>query len=170
MNRSYFIDRETLTKTFGNPAMVAAFEDLQNTVARTESVATANVEATGKLSDAAFVTLSPNAELPNERVLALGEGLRFVLAPGGVTIVSDAPLVEGGYRVRMTVAGDSDLALPLTGILATRDNVETLTHKTLASPALAGIANYADDAAAASGGVPVGGVYRTGSALKMRVS
>ena len=29
---------------------------------------------------------------------------------------------------------------------------------------------YADDATAAAGGVPVGGIYRTGSALKVRVS
>lgn len=33
-----------------------------------------------------------------------------------------------------------------------------------------GIANYADDAAAAAGGVPVLGLYRTGSALKIRVA
>jgi hypothetical protein len=32
------------------------------------------------------------------------------------------------------------------------------------------LANYADDTAAASGGVAVGGFYRTGSAVKVRVS
>jgi diacylglycerol kinase family enzyme len=32
------------------------------------------------------------------------------------------------------------------------------------------VVDYADDAAAAAGGVPVTGVYRTGSALKIRVS
>lgn len=32
------------------------------------------------------------------------------------------------------------------------------------------IPNYADDAAAAVGGVPVGGLYRTGSILKVRVT
>jgi len=35
---------------------------------------------------------------------------------------------------------------------------------------LPALGNYVDDAAAATGGVPVGGVYRTGSALKIRVS
>lgn len=30
--------------------------------------------------------------------------------------------------------------------------------------------DYADDTAAASGGVPVGGTYRTGSVVKVRVS
>jgi hypothetical protein len=33
-----------------------------------------------------------------------------------------------------------------------------------------GLGDYADDAAAATGGVPVNGVYRTGSVLKIRVS
>jgi hypothetical protein len=33
---------------------------------------------------------------------------------------------------------------------------------------LAAIGNYADDTAAAAGGVPLNGVYRTGSALKIR--
>ena len=36
--------------------------------------------------------------------------------------------------------------------------------------ALASVGNYADDAAAAVGSVPVGGVYRTGSALKIRAA
>jgi hypothetical protein len=35
---------------------------------------------------------------------------------------------------------------------------------------LALIGNFADDAAAAAGSVPVGGIYRTGSVLKIRVT
>lgn len=34
----------------------------------------------------------------------------------------------------------------------------------------AGAADYPNDAAAAAGGVPIGGVYRTGSAIKVRVA
>lgn len=33
-----------------------------------------------------------------------------------------------------------------------------------------GLGDYADDSAAASGGVPVGGLYRTGSQVMVRVS
>jgi len=33
-----------------------------------------------------------------------------------------------------------------------------------------GLPNYADDAAAATGGIPVGGLYRTSSAVKVRVA
>lgn len=32
------------------------------------------------------------------------------------------------------------------------------------------LANYADDTAAATGGVPIGSLYRTGSAIKQRVA
>lgn len=34
----------------------------------------------------------------------------------------------------------------------------------------AALANYADDTAAAAGGIAVGALYRTGSAVKVRVS
>lgn len=34
----------------------------------------------------------------------------------------------------------------------------------------AALVNYADDTAAAAGGVPVGGLYRTASAVKVRVA
>jgi hypothetical protein len=36
-------------------------------------------------------------------------------------------------------------------------------------PVMEGVRNYADDAAAAAGGVPLNGVYRTGNALKIRI-
>ena len=32
------------------------------------------------------------------------------------------------------------------------------------------LANYVDDAAASAGGVPVGGIYRTGNDVKVRVN
>ena len=35
---------------------------------------------------------------------------------------------------------------------------------------LSGLPNFANDAAAATGGVPVGGMYRNGSVLMVRVS
>lgn len=45
-----------------------------------------------------------------------------------------------------------------------------LASPTLATPSLSGLGNYADDTAAGAGGVPVGGVYRNGSALQIRVT
>lgn len=37
-------------------------------------------------------------------------------------------------------------------------------------PEFPNLGNYADDTAAAAGGVPVGGLYRTASAVKVRVA
>jgi hypothetical protein len=39
-----------------------------------------------------------------------------------------------------------------------------------AGPSIAVLGDHADDTAAASGGVAIGGLYRTGSALKVRVA
>ena len=46
------------------------------------------------------------------------------------------------------------------------------TAKTIAGTATYSflLRDYADDAAAAAGGVPVGGIYRTASALKVRIA
>ena len=54
--------------------------------------------------------------------------------------------------------------------LVSVSGTQTLTNKTLTTPLISGLADYADDAAAAGGSVPVGGLYRTASALKIRVS
>jgi hypothetical protein len=53
-------------------------------------------------------------------------------------------------------------------------NASAFTFKNISTDVLIisanGVDNYADDAAAATGGVPVGGLYRTASALKIRVA
>lgn len=46
----------------------------------------------------------------------------------------------------------------------------TVSVNAALSVAIASVNNHANDAAAAAGGVPVGGVYRNGSALQIRVS
>lgn len=48
----------------------------------------------------------------------------------------------------------------------------SLLHKAITSPNIApgSLGNHADDVAAAAGGVPVGGMYRNGSVLMVRVS
>jgi len=51
----------------------------------------------------------------------------------------------------------------VNGLLRRSDALETATD-------YAALADYADDTAAASGGVPVGGLYRTASAVKVRVA
>lgn len=169
--RTYFIARAELLRVF-NPRAAGQFEELQQKLAETEETSGAGVGATQTLQQATFVTLSPNAELPNEYVLLLGEGLHFVVDAGEhtVTIHSDGPRVEGGHSLSFVVAGNSSVVVPLAGVLATRDAVETLENKTLAEPRVSGLGNYANDAAAAAGGVEITGLYRNGSQLMVRVA
>lgn len=169
MNTTFLIKREDLVKAFGDPRVVAQFEELQRTVAETSQSTGANVDATTALKDAAFLTLSPNEELPNEFVLQLGEGLAFDIEDGVATLVVQAVIV-GGYTVRMLAAGDTELILPVGGVLATRGGTETFSNKTIDAPVLSGLANAADDAAAATAGVPVGGVYHASGALRVRLA
>lgn len=167
---TFFIDRQELERVF-NPRAAKLFEDMQRRVAETEETVTAGVDATDTLQEASFVTLSPNAELQGEYVLSVGDGLRLVTSPGGVALLSDAPRVDpSDFSVTFAVTGNTNLALPLAGIVATRENAETFKNKTLDAPALSGLVNAADDTAAAAADVPVGGVYRNGSVLMLRVA
>lgn len=168
---SFFIRREVLERIFGK-RWGLAFENQQQTLATVSEASSQAVSATQALKDAAFVTLSSNAELPNERVLQLGDGLEAVISADTVLIrlSEDGARATGGFKVTFIATGESTVAVPLTGILATRENVETLTNKTLSAPSMTALVNASSDASAASAGVPVGGVYRDGSTLKVRVS
>lgn len=167
----FLIRREVLEKVFGQ-RWGAAFENQQQALADVQAATTTNVADTGLLKDAAFVTLSENAELPNERVLSLGDGLESVITSNSILLrlSADGARASGGYTVTFVATGESTVAVPLNGILATRDNAETLKNKTLDAPLLSGLTDAADDSAAATAGVPVGGMYRTGSSLKVRVT
>lgn len=168
-DRTFFIARDILENVFGQRA-ARQFEDLQERVATAEETSGAGVDATETLQEGSFVTLSPNDELENEFVLSVGQGLRLETGPGSVTLYSDAPIVSGGHPLTFAVVGPTTVAVPLSGILATRDKAETLQNKTLEAPKLSGLVNASDDTAAGAAGVPVGGVYRNGSALQVRVS
>ena len=99
MNREWFIARDELA-SFLSPRAVRQFEEMQTAVASVDEAVSANVDATDKLNEAVFLTLSENAELPNERVLSLGDGLEFVLTDGGVTIRLGAGIPRFGVVKR----------------------------------------------------------------------
>ena len=171
MSGAYFITRERLFNVFGGDAIaVRQFEAMQETVATTSDATTANVAETGALKDAAFVTLSANAELPNERILGVGSGMQLDTETPGRVVIRCNVYSDNGWPVELVASGATSVALPVAGILATRAGAETLSNKTLAAPKLSGLSDAADDAAAASAGVPVGGVYRNGSVLRVRVA
>jgi len=169
-DRTFFLGRDELFNVFGNMRAVMQFETLQERVATSSEATEAIVADTQALRDATFITLSANSELSNERVLTLGPGLSFDLATPGQVRINTSVATEGGWPVQFSVTGATALGLPVSGFLATRSGQETLSNKTLAAPRLSGLVNAVDDTAAASAGVPVGGVYRNGSALQVRVT
>lgn len=166
---TFRISRDELSRVF-SPRAAKQFEQMQDAVVTQGDAIGSNVSATGVLRDATFLTLSANTELPNEYVFRWGAGLRLVTEPGIATLYSDAPRVEGTGTLRFVVPGDTVLALPLMGTLATQAGPETLANKTLVEPKVTGLVNAVDDAAAATAGVPVGGMYLNGSVAMVRVA
>lgn len=119
----FSIPREILQRILGNPRAVASFERMGVVLADTADATSANVADTQALKDASFVTLSANADLPNERVLQFGPGLRGDVTAGGITLRLDRniPQVTGGFSVLFVAAGDTQLGLPPGGTLATQE-------------------------------------------------
>jgi hypothetical protein len=166
------ISRYLLEQAFpGQRRLVSEFEEQSQTITDVSEASAATVATTTALNDATVLVLSENTAFNNEYVFKVGTGLRLEVAPGQVTVRLDGgvPLVTGDYHVGFIASGDTTLVLPQVGHIATRAGVETFTNKTLDKPSLIPFGNYVDDAAASAGGVPVGGVYRNGSIVMVRV-
>ena len=156
----------------GNVELISAFEQLWEAAETLVRQMEAVTNSTDAAQQAGVITTGPTDAFPGSRVLAEGAGIDLVDDGTTVQIRTDqtVPKVEGGHPVRLIATGPSHLILPALGTLATTGGEETLTGKTLTSPKMNGLIDYADDTAAAAGGVPIGGSYRTGSALKVRVA
>lgn len=167
------LNRKLLGEVYpDNPRFVRAMEAQAQAVdAATDGLDT-QAGATEAMQEASVLVLAPNGAFQGERVLTLGQGLSGV--DNGTTLTlrtsGKVPLVSGDFTLLIALAGNTTVAMPLTGILATTENAEVLKNKVLSAPRLTDLGDYADDTAAAVGGVPVGGVYRTASALKVRVA
>jgi hypothetical protein len=138
--------------------VIQALESLQAKAVYAAATVTSNAEATTELQDATNVTLSPNAALPNERILAVDGTTMFLTDNGaGSTVVLGLlyPIfTNGGYALNFNMIADTAVTLPTNG--------------TIPSSA---IGPYADDAAAAAAGVAVGEWYaKTGGTVAWRVS
>jgi len=143
------IPRYLLDKHFnGDQRMIRAMEDQSRTVDD-------GVAATSALADATVIVLSPNGDFTNERVLKVGDGISIEITDDAVTLsVQNVAMVEGDALTLIT-QGATQLILPLTGTVMVGESpkVDVTT-----------LGAYADDAAAATAGVPVGGLYRNSAA------
>jgi len=117
----YFLRRDALMRVFGNERDARQFELLQQTVSDTSAATTAGLEATQSISEATFITLSANAELTGERVLALGKGLSFDLTAPGQVKINTSVAADGGWNVTLTTTGETNVGIPPAGMLATRE-------------------------------------------------
>lgn len=166
VQRSPVFKREDLAQFFGsNPRLMRAFEDQSIAV----QDATEGVEATSALKDATVIVLSPNGDFANERVLEIGDGIDIDITDTAVRFSVKDVARTADFGVTFIPPAEVELFLPPEGTLVAAEIETVLLKKTLDAPKLTGLGNYANDAAAAAGGVPVTGVYRNGSALMIRV-
>lgn len=121
--KEYQVARKIIAKVFTDPRAAAAIEKLMGRVSKIDDATTIAVAATNKLNEAAFVTLSANAELPNERILQFGKGISGTTTDTTLTLAlnNGAVISEGDFRVALVAEGDSSLGCPLSGFLATRE-------------------------------------------------
>lgn len=150
------VTRADLAMVFGNNTkVIRAIEDLFAQTAYNTGALASNADSTTELQDATVITLSPNATLTNERILALADGLTVTdNGPGSTLVLALAYLIvlNGGYACTFNLGADTNLNLPISG--------------TVPSSA---IGPYADDTAAATAGVALGEWYaKTGGALVWR--
>jgi hypothetical protein len=152
------IPRYLLDKHFaGDNRMIRAMEDQSKVV-------TDGVAATSALADATVIVLSPNGDFTNERVLQVGDGIKVEITDDTVTLSVENVAMTQGYPVTLIAQGLTELVLPAVGTLVSNTNPQ-VDVSTLGA--------YANDAAAAAAGVPVGGLYRNSAAtsqLMVRVA
>lgn len=89
---------------------------------------------------------------------------------GSRTLSGSAVQSEAGIAIgrdaQVNASADGAVALG-SGVVAETSNTTTVAMLQIANY---GSMNYADDAAAATGGIPLGGVYHTAGALKIRIA
>ncbi len=155
--------RELLSTAFnGDVRMINAFEEL---VRQLQDAATAVEEAGTSVATIAgtqFILAAASSAFANGRVLVDGRGITITLADGTATI--SHPIEVTGGEAAFILTGDTNLILPQTGTLALVTDIPAFFA------ALATTTSYANDAAAAGGGVPVGGTYRNGSVVQIRIT
>jgi hypothetical protein len=165
MSDTVALPRHLIAEMFPNNARaVAAFEALIQQITQTSFDGAETSDTASALQNATFVTLSANDVLANERVLQVGPGL----TPG------DTSSVDRPSSTRRQQEPSPSLALVQAD--AGDQCRQRHSHRAVErddgrwaklSPM---VAAYANDAAAAAGGVPVHGFYRNGNAVMVRLA
>lgn len=147
------LNRAEISKLFpGNPKAVISYDELQRQVATNATTGATNVASTVELQNATAITLSPNDALVNERILNVGDGLTIIDNGAGSTVVIGLEFLItllGGYPLTFNLLADTNLTLPTDGRVIVDSDISYLS----AGP-------FANDAAAATGGIAVGQIYK----------
>ena len=73
-------------------------------------------------------------------------------------------------NIRLTVAGADQTSSNFAGVFYDSNGNDIIAFRNDRKIGMPALQDYADDTAAAAGGVPVGYLYRTGSIVKVRVT
>jgi hypothetical protein len=100
-----------------------------------------------------------------------GSAQQLIVSLGGVIQSPETDYTVSGSQITFTTAPVASLTCFIVA-LGQSINVGTPGPATVTPSTLnlAGLGNYANDAAAASGGVAINGIYRNGSVLQIRVT
>jgi hypothetical protein len=114
--------------------------------------------------------LSANGDFTNERVLQVGDGIGIEITDTHVRLFTENVARTREGEVTLIPPADVELFLPPEGTLVSEESAAVLYQKALDAPRLQSIPNFANDAAAAAGGVDIAQIYRNGSVLMVRVA
>lgn len=154
------LSRRLLAKVFpGEPRLVEEFRTLSDTVDEASTTASDTAQATSALQDATVLTLSANDTLTNERILKLAPGLKATDDGTYLTVRLDSSVARVKENtVTFLPLDDASLFVEDHGTIMVR-------QRPIIDPVSA-----ADDTAAATAGVPVGGLYHTSGTVKVRLA
>ena len=177
-DQSIGISGENCTVTSGSSRSVVigrqARSEAQNAVA-IGNFARVTSGGTNSICMSSSATVQSDVSGSNALVLTPGEygGVTtqaHAIILGSRTLGGSAVLSEAGVAIgrdaQVNASADGAVAIG-SGVVAETSNTTTVAMLQIANYASM---NYADDTAAATGGIPLGGVYHTAGALKIRIT
>jgi len=146
---------------YGIDGIFIGTNPVNQSVGQNDMIVIGNNDTINSFSSNGGIAIGNNSSIQgasNGYSIAIGFG-----ATGGVDSTTDR-CVAIGYNSESTASGAVALG---TGVTAATVDTTTVNLFQIASYATM---NYADDTAAATGGIPLGGVYHTDGALKIRIA